>query len=190
MDAQAAASGSESELVFQQSVEGLFQIGLKGQVTPELVARLRAAGLDLARPLAPAYSREVWERCLQVTAELLWRGEPPERAYHRLGRCLIEGFAETLMGRALVGIVRLVGPRRTLERMTRNLRSGCNYSATHVTDAGPAEVLLWVNEARLPPAYVAGLLEATLAFAGARGVDIQVHARDKNGCTYRVRWDA
>jgi uncharacterized protein (TIGR02265 family) len=74
--------------------------------------------------------------------------------------------------------------------MTRNMRSGCNFNVTRLTEVGPTEVLLWMNEARLPPAYLAGLLEGTLAFAGARGVDIQVHARDKNGCTYRVRWDA
>jgi uncharacterized protein (TIGR02265 family) len=190
MAAQARTGSSEPELVFEQAVEGLFLIGLKGQVAPALEARLRAAGLDLARPLAPAYTREAWHGFLRITVETLWPDEPPERAWHTLGRQLLEGFAETLMGKALVGIVRLVGPRRTLERMTRNLRSGCNFLETRVSDVAPGEVLLWVNEPDVPAPHLAGLVEATLAFAGARAVDVQVHARDKFGCTYRVRWDA
>jgi uncharacterized protein (TIGR02265 family) len=59
-----------------------------------------------------------------------------------------------------------------------------------VTEVGPGEVLFWMNEPELHPAYVGGMLETALEMAGARGLDIQVHARDGLGCTYRIRWGA
>ncbi|MCI0573150.1 MAG: DUF2378 family protein [Myxococcaceae bacterium] len=180
----------ETELVFQQTVEGLFHVGLRGRVTPELEARLRNAGLDLSRPLAPAYPRSAWNHFIRLTAETLWPDSPPELAYHALGRQLLTGYAETLVGKALATIQRLVGPKRTLERMTHNFRSGANYNLTRVTHVGPGEALFWMNEPHLHPSYVAGILDAALCLAGAEHVDIRVLARDTEGCTYRIHWGA
>jgi len=180
----------EVELVFQQAVEGLFHVGLKGQVTPPLQARLRDAGLDLSRPLLPAYPRAAWNRFIQVTAESLWPQEPPERAYHALGRQLLLGYSRTLMGGAIIRLLRLIGPRRTLDRMTQNFRSGGNYNLCRVTGLGPREVLLWLNEPTLHPAYVEGIIDATLELVGVAERHITVHARDAEGCTYRVAWEA
>ncbi|MGA9524411.1 MAG: DUF2378 family protein [Myxococcaceae bacterium] len=181
-------SRPESELVFQQAVEGLFRVGLRGKVTPELQSRLRNAGLDLFRPLEPAYPRAAWNQFIRITAETLWPEDPPERAYHALGRQLLIGYSATLIGKALAGILRLIGPRRTLDRMTHNFRSGGNYNVIRVTHEGPREALLWMNEPYLHPSYVAGILDAALELAGAPQIDIQVHARDPEGCTYRIRW--
>ena len=179
---------AENEYVFQQAVEGLFIVGLKGKLTPLLDQRLREAGLDLSRPFAPAYPRSDWNNFIRISAETLWPDEPPERAYHALGRQLLLGYAETLLGKALSAMLKLVGPRRALERMTRNFRSGSNYNATRVTDVGPGEVLFWMNEPDLHPSYVAGILEASLEMAGARQLELHVHERDAQGCTYRIRW--
>lgn len=182
-------TAAEPELVFQQTVEGLFRVGLRGKVSRELEARLRDAGLDLSRPLAPAYPRSAWNHFLRIAAETLWPGEPPERAFYALGRQLVLGYMETFIGRALTTLLQLMGPRRMLERMTHNFRSGGNYNVSRVTHVGPTEVLYWLNEPRLPPAYVAGILETALSLAGCKNLDLQVHARDAEGCTYRIRWD-
>jgi uncharacterized protein (TIGR02265 family) len=178
----------EAELVFQHAVEGLFHVGLKGRVTPALQARLRAAGLDLTRPLMPAYPRAAWNHFIQLTAEALWPDEPAERAYHALGRQLLLGYSRTLMGGAIIRLLRLIGPRRTLDRMTQNFRSGGNYNLCHTTDVGPCEVSFWLNEPTLHPAYVAGIIDMTLELVGVAQRDIQVHQRDAEGCTYRVCW--
>ncbi|MBF5043221.1 DUF2378 family protein [Aggregicoccus sp. 17bor-14] len=180
----------EPELVFDHAVEGLFHVGLKGQVTPELRARLADAGLDLARPLLPTYRRADWNRFLQLTAELLWPHGSHEQAYHQLGRQLLVGYSRTLTGAAMLRLLRLIGPRRTLERMTQNFRAGCNYNLSQLTEVGPTEVLLWLNEPTLHPAYVAGVVDAALEHVGVARRDVSVHARDAQGCTYRVRWEA
>ena len=183
-------SPGDAELVFQHAVEGLFQVGLKGRMTPPVQARLKDAGLDLSRPLLPAYPRAAWNHFIQISAEGLWPGESPERAYFALGRQLLLGYSRTLMGGAIIRLLRLIGPRRTLDRMTQNFRSGGNYNRCTVTEVGPREVLLWLNEPTLHPGYVAGILDAVLELVGAAQRDVQVHGRDAKGCTYRVRWEA
>jgi uncharacterized protein (TIGR02265 family) len=185
-----APAPGEAELVFQHAVEGLFHVGLKGRMTPPVQARLKDAGLDLARPLLPAYPRAAWNHFIQISAEGLWPGEPPERAYFALGRQLLLGYSRTLMGGAIIRLLRLIGPRRTLDRMTQNFRSGGNYNRCSATDVGPHEVLFWLNEPLLHPGYVAGILDAVLELVGVTQRDVQVHARDAEGCTYRVRWEA
>ncbi|MBF5043222.1 DUF2378 family protein [Aggregicoccus sp. 17bor-14] len=187
---RASLRPGEAELVFQHAVEGLFHVGLKGQVTPPLQARLKDAGLDLSRPLLPAYPRAAWNRFIQVTAETLWPDETPEQAYHQLGRQLLLGYSRTLMGGAIIRLLRLIGPRRTLDRMTQNFRSGGNYNLCKVTELGPREVLLWMNEPTLHPSYVAGIVDMVLELVGVAERSITVHARDEEGCTYRVRWEA
>jgi uncharacterized protein (TIGR02265 family) len=185
---QVSFEAPEHELVFQQAVEGLFFVGLQGRVTPELRTRLKAAGLDLGR-LAPAYPRKSWNQFIRLTVETLWPGERPEEAYHALGRQLLEGYAETLVGKAIAGVLRLIGPRRSLQRMTYNFRSGSNYNQCECREVGPSEVLFWMNEPDLHPSYVAGILDAALEISGAKRREISVQAKDEKGCTYRVRWN-
>jgi uncharacterized protein (TIGR02265 family) len=188
LEAEAAAPGSQ--FVFAQAVEGLFCVGLRGKLTPTLKTRLKDAGLDLGKKLEPAYPRNDWNHFIRITVEALYPGVPEERAYHSLGRQLLGGYAETLVGKALAGMLRLIGPKRTLSRMTNNFRSGGNYNLCKVTELKPAEHLFWLNEPELHPAYVAGILEAALELAGARGVHIAVQSRDAEGCTYLVRWES
>lgn len=177
------------ELVFAPAVEGLFRVGLRDRVTPALAERLRAAGLDLSRPLLPAYPRALWVHVIQLAAASLGPADDPPRALHALGRRMVEGYTETLIGRAMVSVIRLLGPRRVLDRMQHTLRSGGNFNRTRVTELAPRDVLFWLNEPYVDPAYVRGMLERTLEYAGARGLDVAVHARDAEGCTYRVRWE-
>ena len=191
---QVAGGGTDKvlaqEVVFAHAVEGLFREGLAGRVTPQLRARLKLAGIDLDRPLAPAYPRTLWNHALEMTARELWPELPLDRAFFLLGRQLVVGYAQTLMGRALLTMTRLLGPRRTLARMTHNFRSGGNYNEFRTTEVGPGRHRVWVNEPHLPPTYVAGTLDAALEFSGARSLAIEVETRDAQGCTYSVRWDA
>ena len=184
----AQAAVPEVELVFEQAVEGLFKVALGPVMTVELSSALKRAGLDLDRPLKPAYPRAQWNEFVRIAAEGLWPGEAPERAYRDLGRQLISGYSQTLMGKAVTAVVRLIGPRRVLERMTRNLRSGGNFNLTRVEDVAPGEVKFWINEPYLHPDYVAGLIEAALELAGAKQVQVKLETRDAQGCTYRIAW--
>ena len=187
---QVSVKRAEPELVFQHAIEGLFLMGLKGRVTDDVKRQLRTAGLDLDKPLAASCSRAQWNRYVQIAVAGIWAGEPDAVAYHAMGRRLALGYTETLVGRAVAGVLRLIGPRRTLERMDRSFRSGNNYTVCRLTQRSPTEASFWINETTLHPAMTTGLLEAGLELSGAKGSKIDIEGQDAEGCAYRVTWQA
>lgn len=181
--------GTDTDLVFQSAVEGLFVTGLKGRITPELDAKLRAAGLDLSKPLEPAYPRARWNTFIRVAIATLYAGELEATSYRALGRQLVDGYSEGILGKAIVGVLRLIGPGRTLERMSRNLRSGSNYNVCETRSLGDRDVLFWINEPDIPLHFSMGMIERAMEFSGARGLVLTPEKQDAEGCSFRVRWD-
>lgn len=182
------AKAAEPELIFDNAFEALFGIALKNRLTPRMKERLRGIGVHLDRKLQPAYPRAVWAEALSITREEIFPFLPTPEGFRELGRTVLNGYAETLVGKALASIVRLIGPKRTLARMTKNLRSASNFNDTRFVDLGPTSAEIWVNEGIIHPEYVGGLLEGALRYAGATNPKISVLARDENGCTYSASW--
>lgn len=177
------------KVVFEQTIEGLFLRGLGSRVTPALKGQLKAAGLDLDQKLLPAYPFAVWMKTLELTAAALYPGEPLERAMFQVGEAFLDGYRETFLGRAVLGMMRVLGPRRTLLRATQNFRSGNNYTETRITEVGAAVIDLWMNEVGPYPTFTSGVIHAGLVVAGATPrVDIRDH--DGHACTFRVSWGA
>jgi uncharacterized protein (TIGR02265 family) len=177
------------EVIFAGAVEGLFLKGLGHRVTPELQAELKAVGLDLTRKLLPAYPRKVWNAAIPLAAAHVWPQLDVAASHVLLGRAIIDGFKETLLGKALAGMAKVLGPMRTLGRMRQNLRTGGNYNETTLTPEGPNVVLFWINEPVLHPGYVQGLVQGSLEICGAKNGSVEVVSVDATGATYRVRWD-
>lgn len=150
--------------------------------------RLRELGVDLARTL-PAYPLEVWVQVMRYAASRVAPGLPESEQMEQLGRRFIDGYEQTLVGRALLASMRLIGPRRTLERMSRNFRTGNNYTEAKVTERGPTEVELWLSHVKAPEFY-RGMLQAGLARTGPKSLDVRLVSHDANGATFRVAWNA
>ena len=185
------AEGAPSEqVIFSDAVEGLFIKGLGARVTPGLHTELKAVGLDLKGKLLPAYSRKVWNAAIPLAASHVWPELAVAEAHVRLGRTIIDGFKQTLLGKALAGMTKILGPMRTLGRMRKNLRTGGNYNKTNLFADGPSDVRFWINEPFIHPGYVQGLLQGTLEISGARNATVEVISVDTEGALYRVRWDA
>lgn len=184
------ADAPTDEVIFADAVEGLFLKGLGDRVTPQLREQLKAVGLDLSRALLPAYPRKVWNAAIPLAAAHVWPALDVAASHVLLGRAIIDGFQQTLLGKALAGMAKVLGPMRTLARMRKNLRTGGNYNETTLTPEGPAVVLFWINEPFLHPGYVQGLLQGSLEISGARNSVVEVVSVDGQGATYRVRWDA
>ncbi len=177
------------EVIFAGAVEGLFFKGLGSRVTPELQQELKAVGLDLTRQLLPAYPRKVWNAALPLAVQHVWPQLDLADGHYRLGRAIIDGFQETLLGRALAGMARVLGPMRTLGRMRQNLRTGANYNEITLTPETANVVLFWINEPFIHPGYVQGLLHGSIEISGGRNSAVEIVSRDPAGTTYRVRWD-
>ncbi|MEW5739602.1 MAG: DUF2378 family protein [Myxococcota bacterium] len=174
-------------VVFSHTIEGLFVQALGARVTPELKARLKSAGLNLDAKLLPAYPFEVWMKVLELTCQALFPDLPTDQAMFRVGESFLDGYQHTFLGRAVLGMIRVLGPRRTLLRSTQNFRSGNNYTETKITEVDVNIIDLWMNEVGPWPTFTAGIIHAALKAAGAEPrIDILDH--DGHACTYRVSW--
>ncbi|QDE68873.1 hypothetical protein BHS07_19505 [Myxococcus xanthus] len=175
-------------LVFPPIVEGLFVRGLSGRVTPLLKEQLRSEGLDLDRPLLPAYSLESWIRCVTLTAKALHPHEPDEVAWRMLGERMIDGYRDTLMGRALLGVMKLLGPRRMLSKAQHGFRTSNNYTEVRITETGPTEAEVWLNEPGMLRYFKQGVMLAMSRAAGGVAASVDVRTFDEHCVTYRVSW--
>jgi uncharacterized protein (TIGR02265 family) len=106
-----------------------------------------------------------------------------------LGRGFLDGFGETMIGRAMLAMLRIIGPHNSLKRLTQEFRTGNNYSETRLVQRAERSYELWVNELRMPGWYV-GVVSRGLELAGARGSTVQLQSRDSVGGTFRVEWTA
>jgi len=114
---------AEEPLFFASSFEALFERTLHRRWTPELREKLRAAGVDVGRPLKVAYPVKVWEDVLGEIARELHPGVEACEAWFRVGLDFYEGFNATMIGKAAVAMAKVVGLDRTFQRFTSNLRN-------------------------------------------------------------------
>ena len=183
------ASGSGRRWVFEHTVEGLFRVSLRDRLSPHAGEALRRAGLDLSRPLLPAYSYETWRRSLEIAVADLHPVQPTDEGWRRMGRDVVNGMVHTLLGKAMVGVARLLGPLRSLRRLNNTLRSADNYVESRLNELSPTACEVWINEVMDQPAYYQGILEASIALAGGRAPRSRVLGRDGAGAWLHVEWE-
>jgi uncharacterized protein (TIGR02265 family) len=175
-------------MVFEQTFEGLFVVALRDRLTPTLKAALKEEGLDLDRKLLPAYGFDVWTRCCLVAANHVHPKEPPEVGLRLLGEAVAEGFSKGFLGRALFGVVRVIGPERALRRARQSFRSGNNYSDSKVTRLEGNKHEMWMNE-RGPTRYVCqGIVLGGLREMGVAGTSVTVARYDEQSVWFLVDW--
>ncbi|MDP3231653.1 MAG: DUF2378 family protein [Myxococcales bacterium] len=177
---------ADAPVVFGNSVESLVRV-LGPALDEKVRQKFLALGIDLFKP-NPAYPYELWVEALQLAMDLLWPGVARDVATWRMGRAIFESYGQTVMGKALMALVKVLGPKRALDRMSRNLRTTNNYSETRLTEVGPNRYELWVNRVAFPH-YFRGLLEAGLEFGGATEVKVEVGSVSATeGVAFNLSW--
>ena len=177
------------KLVYAATVEALFQKALENRLTPACRMRLREAGLDLDQKLSPTYTLEQWKQYLRIAADHIYAGMPTEAAYYSLGERFIDGYFATLFGRALLGMVRLAGPRRTLAQAKLGFRTSTNCTEVRVVERGASSVEVWVNDILADqPTFAAGVFARTMELAGGQRVAVVPEGFDGQSANYHVRW--
>lgn len=175
------------KLIFSQTFEGLFRAA-GDLITDDTIAkRLKELGLDPTRALRPAYPLAAFLQTVALLGERLSPGEPPAEQARKLGRQFIDGYRQTMVGQAMVTVMRVLGPHRTLERLSRQFRTGNNFSETKVTRVDVKGAELWCNQVTVPGWYQ-GLLERGLELAGAKEVAVSLDRLDDSGATFRITW--
>lgn len=182
-----AAADVSEPVWLQHSIEGLLR-GLPGRMTPHLQGRLREVGVDV-KALVSAYSRETVARAVGVIADELFPSLEPAARERETGKLFIRGYGRTLVGASMLQLMRIIGPRMTLERMQRNFRTGTNFIETRFTSLGPRAAELWFNDHSGVPEFYAGILEEGATHTGAKRATVTVIGRDERSCTVRVDWE-
>lgn len=156
---------------------------------PGLAEALREAGIDVSKPLLPAYEYSVWRKCLELQRELVFPTEPLEVSSRRQGERYVEAYFErTMLGGPLKLLLRALGPRRTLERLALNFRSANTFSQTSMKTTGPNRGIIEVNDIfSRSPAYVVGMLEKGLQLIGASGT-VETLRHEGDAATFSVSW--
>jgi uncharacterized protein (TIGR02265 family) len=180
-------STSPSEwYVYPHTVEGLFFKALKPKIGPALAERLKACGIDLAgKPREVQH--ENWKKALTLVATELFEGTLDER-YRQLGRSVLLRYEETLMGKTVVGLMRMLGPRRVLVRINATLRSGNNYIEASLSELSPQAFEGEVNECNGNPNYIAGVIEQGLIIAGAKDQKVTIKDFDGHRAKFLIEW--
>ncbi|WP_164017837.1 DUF2378 family protein [Pyxidicoccus trucidator] len=180
----------EQRLVYVQVVEGLLQHGLQGRVSPRLKQRLRQAGIDLDRPLLPAYPVPLWMHCLSVIVEETYPGVPREEAFRKLAEAHVQGYGRTVIGRAVYGVMRLLGTRRLVQRLPQTLHATDNYTEVELVERGPTTYEMRMNSAVDSPGYVEALFESMMRVGGAESPKVTKTHVDPAApsTTYLLTW--
>ncbi len=194
-----AATDANEAVIFEGALEGVLR-SFGPRLTPELRAGAKALGIDFEH-LLPAYPMEKWEQLVRLVAASLFPGLPEEQQWERMGFEFMEGYLQTLLGRAALAIGRVIGPRRTMERMGRNFRTAGNYLHAEAVTHGPTDVEVttrvvepfrsqWANRPTVMLAYRIGVLRGAMFALGVPDARVEVVSWDPVALVarYRVRW--
>lgn len=176
-------------LHFDSVVEGLWKRALGPRVDANLRAALKAEGLDLDKnPLDPAFPAEKMHVWVSLTAKSLYPGDETNAGLRKLGADMFRGFVNTFVGKAMSAVMRVVGTRRSLERMERNFRSGNNYINAKFAPIDKGVIQLTLSDVNGLPAYYQGIIEEGGRATGASDMDSTYSHHADGSCVYRVTW--
>lgn len=175
-------------LVFAHSVEALFITAMGSKIDADCRARLKQQGLDLDRKLLPAYEYAMVDRCIDLVTASAFPGKTEAEGAWLMGEAQVVGYQETFVGRALFGVLRLLGPKRILHRLTHSWRSGNNFIETRVTELAPTRFELWVNQVGTHPEFSQAVISTAMRLAGHGQVQVEILEFVYPTCRYLVSW--
>ncbi len=177
----------DNHLVFSHTIEVLFRQTLLPLMTPAIEARLRDVGLNLAKPLDPAYPLRVFDDAMEVVAVHALSTSSKTDALRRIGEMQAESFTQTFIGKATFQLARLLSRERLMKRMTHTWRQANNFIESTVTPQDDGGLKVHINDVGRFPEVIQGIQLAALKAAGHKGT-VEIGARDGLGCEYLLRF--
>ena len=178
---------SQQRLWFSNSVEGLLVRGIGTRLTPALREKVRDEGINLER-LEPAYPVERFVAACRAVIPTLYPDKTEAEAFYELGCSFLRGYSETLLGAAMVRMMKLIGPRRTLERMTKNFRTGGNYLDTRFVALTRSSVELWISDVTEMPDFYRGMIEEGARMISVKGLRVASMPSEPPSALFHIEW--
>ena len=175
---------------FQNTIEGVLTVGLKSEMSGPLKEKLKAAGLDMNKPLLPGYPPSQVFKWIAVAASHIFPGDSTDEGVRKLGMKSVTGLQETMLGKALKGALMIIGTRRSLHRAQRAFRSNNNYTEVTLAELSPTCMNLTLNHVNGYPTFYQGVFAGACELIGAKNCTVEILEKSLHGATYQVRWDA
>ena len=176
---------AEPRVAFSSLMQSLERI-LRPLDAPTM-ERVRALGIDFDK-LLPAYPVETWYAGIELAMSRFDPSLTPEQKQNHFGVRLVEVYGDTLVGKAMYAMMRIIGPERSIQRATRSFRTATNFLDTSYVVHGPRDWELTMNEVVFPHRYP-GFFEKALSVAGAKNVKVELTGLTDTHASYRSRWD-
>ncbi|MCC6337169.1 MAG: DUF2378 family protein [Myxococcales bacterium] len=179
----------KEHLWYGQVVEAIFIKGLGPRLTPQVAALVKQEGINLDK-LLPGYPvGQVVKACHRVLPAL-FPGMPMRDAMAELGALSTRGYNETLVGRAAIAFLKLIGTRRALESLNKTLSAGNNYLQTQFTALSGNQARIHLSDASGVPDFYRGLIEEGGRLLGAKGFKVDNGAATAPAHEFLISWDA
>ncbi|MGV3624678.1 MAG: DUF2378 family protein [Archangium sp.] len=175
---------TEQQVVFASSMEGMWR-ALQPPTLPEAAA-FKRAGID-GKKFQAAYPLAQYTDLLDACGSSRFAHLEPLQRFTEVGRLFMVGYEKTLVGQALLAVLKVLGPRRMLDRMTRNFRTANNYTEVTVETVSPTQHVVRITHVARPGLFI-GLLEAGLTYAGAKDATVKLVDHHDKVARYEVRW--
>lgn len=179
--------GAEERLVFGHTMEALLS-RCGRDLTPtqwsELKSRWR---VDLDK-IQPAYPFTLWCEVLTYLAAVVHPGLSPKEGEEALGREFIERYTETLIGKALFAMLRLLSTERVVRRLARSFRTGTSFTEVEVRELNATGCTVVFNVVEPGGRVTQGVLARGLTLAGIRELSVTLEALEGESATYRLTW--
>lgn len=178
------------KVVFEQAVEGLFLKGHKTKLTPSLKAQLRELGIDLDRPLLPTYPLLKVNEATRLLRRAAYAHIADDAlAYQMMGSAILDGYFDTLLGKALAQVMRTIGFRKVVDRLPQNLASGNNYQVSSLQWVSSNVVEVSMADTSPHPGLNQGVLtRAFVHYFKAPGFKCEIAREVPPGAVYRLSW--
>lgn len=179
----------QPKVFFSHTFQAQFLEAFPPRNSQGLLEEYAALGIDFSKPLLPAYEYSIWRACLVAQRERFLPGVDVHDAAREQGARYVQAYFErTLLGKPLLLLLRALGPRRSLERMTRNFRSANNFSDVKVRVVGPTSLELDVNDVFSDsPEYITGVIGRGLEMVGTP-LRVKTLSRNGDAATFAVEW--
>ncbi|MGV3621243.1 MAG: DUF2378 family protein [Archangium sp.] len=177
-------------LYYAVAIEGTFKLGPGARLTEAQRVTLRDEyGIDPFNTL-PAYPVEQMQKGIGFLQRELFADMPLEKSEDLLGALSFRGFAQTLIGKAIVQMMRLIGPERTMPRMSKNLKAGTTFMEITSRKLAPGRFELQVSDVGGLPNFYRGMFAEGLTLTRAKNLAVSIASVHGRGATYRITWDA
>lgn len=180
------AGAQPERVIFPAQAEGLLR-GLQPDVNDALTSKLKTLALDPSQPFPPAWPSSRLKEWLDAASDVIYDSCTREEAHRRIGRRFIDGWQRTMLGAASAQLLKVLGTRRALERLTRAFRTGDNYTESSVAFPSPTVALVTVHSEPLPH-YIAGVLDGGLALLNVKG-RVSIESTGGDVMVFRIEWE-